>query len=115
MNTQRLIEMLGPAAWAEGLVAGSPKFAVGLASAADVIHSDGALPARDKALCAAVIGAVKRLPEVTSKYLTIAMDRGMTPDEVHGAAINVLISRGILGRREAWTAVRGRGLHGRAP
>lgn len=97
MNTQRLIEMLGPAAWAEGLIAGSPKFAEGLASAVAVIHSDGALPARDKALCAAVIGAVKRLPEVTSKYLTIAIDRGMTPDEVHGAAINVLISRGIPG------------------
>ena len=43
----------------------------------------------------AAIGAVKRLPDVVTRYLKLALEGGMTPDEVYGAAINVLISRGV--------------------
>jgi alkylhydroperoxidase/carboxymuconolactone decarboxylase family protein YurZ len=99
MNTNRLIESLGPGSWAEDLVVSSPKFAEGLARVADMIHTDGALSATEKALCVAAIGAVKRVPEVTSKYLGRALAGGLTPDEARGAAINVMISRGLPGYR----------------
>jgi alkylhydroperoxidase/carboxymuconolactone decarboxylase family protein YurZ len=99
MNTDRLIERLGPGEWVEGLVAGFPKFAEGLARVGDVVHSDGALPEHHKALCMAAIGAVKRLPHVTTRYLRAALKGGITADEAGGAAINVLISRGITAYR----------------
>ena len=105
MNAERLIDTLGPGAWAEGLMAGSPKFAEGLARSGDVIHTDGAMLAKDKALCAAAIGSVKRLPDVVAKYLTIAMEAGFSADEVHGAAINLLISRGIPAYRALMDAL----------
>lgn len=99
MSTEHLIEMFGPQPWVEDLAASFPKLAEGLALTGDVIQHDGALSGSEKALCVAAIGAVKRLPDVVSKYLGIALLGGLTPDEARGAAVNVLISRGIPGYR----------------
>ena len=95
MNVERLVEYMGSEEPIRDMVTRFPKFAEGVARVGDVVHNDGALPARDKALCTAAIGAVKRLPDVTARYLRIAIDGGLTADEARGAAINIFISRGL--------------------
>ena len=93
------LDALGAGAWIGDLAESSPKFAEGLARVADMMHSDGTLSAGDKALCVAAIGAVKRLPDVVIRYLKVALEAGLSPDQARGAAINVLISRGLPGYR----------------
>ncbi len=108
MSTERLIDQLGDDPSVRDLVEGFPKFAEGLARAGDVIRSDGALPAHHKALCVAAIAAVKKLPAMAEQHLGAAVDGGLTPAEARGAAINVLISRGVPAYRvfvEALAAV----------
>jgi alkylhydroperoxidase/carboxymuconolactone decarboxylase family protein YurZ len=99
MSTNHLVEIFGQEPWVENLAASFPKAAEGLALTGDVIHTDGALSRSEKALCVAAIAAVKRLPDVVTTYLGSAFDGGLTVDEARGAAINVLISRGIPGYR----------------
>jgi alkylhydroperoxidase/carboxymuconolactone decarboxylase family protein YurZ len=99
MSTGHLFEMFGPQPWVEDLAASFPKLAEGLARTGDLIQHDGALSGPEKALCVAAIAAVKHLPDVVSTYLSIALVGGLTPDEARGAAVNVLISRGIPGYR----------------
>lgn len=95
MSTTHLVEIFGQEPWAEGLAATFPKAAEGLALMGEAIHVDGALSRSEKALCVAAIGAVKGLPDTVTAYLGVALSGGLTPDEAGGAAINVLISRGI--------------------
>lgn len=85
--------------WAFELESSFPKFAAGITSAFEVVHTDGALSAGEKALIAASIGAVKRDPSVTVPYMKRALDGGITPDQARGAAINILLSRGITAYR----------------
>ena len=85
--------------WAFELESSSPKFAAGITSALEVVHTDGALSAGEKALIAAAIGAVKRDPSVTIPYMKRAIDGGITADQARGAAINILLSRGITAYR----------------
>ena len=86
---------LGDLTWVEDLDRRFPKFAAGLESVFDVIHTDGALSAPQKALVVAAIGSVKRDRELTRTYLRRAVDGGMTVEQARGAGINILISRGV--------------------
>lgn len=72
----------------------SPKFAEGLARVRDVTDVDGALPAAVKALFMAAAAAVKGHESMLRRELRRAVDGGVTLDQVRGAAISVLISRG---------------------
>ncbi len=72
----------------------SPKFAEGLARVRDVTDSDGALSASVKALLMACAAAVKGHDAMLRRELRRAVDGGVTLDQVRGAAVSVLISRG---------------------
>ena len=72
----------------------SPKFAEGLARVRDVTDADGALPAAVKALFMASAAAVKGHESMLRRELRRAVDGGITLDQVRGAAVSVLISRG---------------------
>jgi len=72
----------------------SPKFAEGLARVRDVTDVDGALSAPVKALFMACAAAVKDHDRMLRRELRRAVDGGITLDQVRGAAVSVLISRG---------------------
>ena len=77
----------------------SPKFAEGLARVRDVTDRDGALSAPVKALFMAAAAAVKGHDAMLRRELRRAIagngtSPGITADQVRGAAISVLISRG---------------------
>ena len=72
----------------------SPKFAEGLARVRDVTDVDGALSAPVKALFIACAAAVKGHESMLRRELRRAVEGGITLDQVRGAAISVLISRG---------------------
>jgi alkylhydroperoxidase/carboxymuconolactone decarboxylase family protein YurZ len=72
----------------------STKFAEGLARVRDVTDTDGALPASVKALFMAAAAAVKGHGSMLRRELRRAVEGGVTLDQVRGAAISVLISRG---------------------
>lgn len=76
------------------LAAISPKFAEGLARVRDLTDSDGALSAAVKALFMAAAAAVKGHGGMLRRELRRAVDGGITADQVRGAAVSVLISRG---------------------
>lgn len=84
-----------PSAWREDLERDAPKFAEGLARVGDLVFSDGALAASMKRLFVGAICAVKRLPELTVQHLDAAFAGGLSDAQARGAAISVLISRGI--------------------
>ncbi|MCP3976716.1 MAG: hypothetical protein GY720_19700 [bacterium] len=96
---QELHEHVDHERWAFELESTFPKFAAGITSALQVVHTDGALSASEKALIVAAIGAVKRDPSVTIPYMKRAIDGGITADQARGAAINILLSRGITAYR----------------
>ncbi len=82
-----------------GLAGISPKFAEGLARVRDVTDRDGALSAPVKALFMAAAAAVKGHDDLLRRELRRAVSGsptapGVTADQVRGAAISVLISRG---------------------
>jgi alkylhydroperoxidase/carboxymuconolactone decarboxylase family protein YurZ len=95
VNPGRIAGHYPDAAWTGDLAGAFPKFAEGLARVGDLINRDGALSARDKQLAVAAIGAVKRLDAVTRTALGRSFDLGLTANEAWGAAINVMISRGM--------------------
>ena len=72
----------------------STKFAEGLARVRDVTDTDGALPASVKALFMACAAAVKGHDAMLRRELRRAVQGGVTLDQVRGAAVSVLISRG---------------------
>ncbi|MHB1137684.1 MAG: carboxymuconolactone decarboxylase family protein [Microthrixaceae bacterium] len=72
----------------------SAKFAEGLARVRDVTDVDGALSAPVKALFMACAAAVKGHESMLRRELRRAVDGGITLDQVRGAAVSVLISRG---------------------
>ncbi len=76
------------------LAALSEKFAEGLARVRDVTDRDGALPWGIKALFMAAAAAVKGHEMMLLRELRRARDGGVTLDDVRGASIAVLISRG---------------------
>lgn len=82
-------------AWLPRLARSSPKFVEGLARVTDVIARDGALPASLKALFAASICAVKRDAGLTDHWLDVAAGAGLVREHAEGAAVGLLISRGV--------------------
>jgi alkylhydroperoxidase/carboxymuconolactone decarboxylase family protein YurZ len=94
-DARRMGEWSGDRGWVDELYGVAPKFAEGLARVGDVVHTNGALPAWTKALFVAAIGAVKLNPPITERYLGRALDGGLTPAQARGAAITILISRGL--------------------
>ncbi|MFR9807142.1 carboxymuconolactone decarboxylase family protein [Pseudonocardia sp. RS010] len=88
-------QLLPEAPWLTALGDNAPKFTEGLARVADVIVTDGALPAGLKALFAAAICAVKRDEGLLEHFLTTAHKEDVGADRVAGAAVGLLISRGV--------------------
>ncbi len=99
MSTDRITEWLGNEPWVGSLHTSFPKFAEGLARIGDVIHGDSALSAAHKAMFVAATVAVKRDVTLAEQYAARAVELGLTADEVWGAGINVLISRGVVPHR----------------
>jgi alkylhydroperoxidase/carboxymuconolactone decarboxylase family protein YurZ len=91
----RAARLLGESPWLSALGENSPRFAEGLARVADVVATDGALPAGLKALFAAAICAVQRDEDLLGHYLAVAQKEGVAADRVAGAAVGLLISRGV--------------------
>lgn len=81
--------------WLPDLEASSPKFVEGMARVADVITTDGGLPAGLKALFAATICAVKRDAALVDHLIGVAASAGVPREHVEGASVGLLISRGV--------------------
>lgn len=82
--------------WAPDLTERHPAFAEGLARVGDVITADGAVPMRYKMLFAAAIAAVKRDGDLVTHFAARAAAAGVSAGEFDGAAVGVLISRGVV-------------------
>jgi alkylhydroperoxidase/carboxymuconolactone decarboxylase family protein YurZ len=91
----RVTELLPAPRWLARLEGSTPKFVEGLARVADVIVTDGALPAGLKALFAGAVCAVKREADLTSHFLALAAAGGVPREHAEGASVGVLISRGV--------------------
>lgn len=72
----------------------SPKFAEGLARIREVTDTDGACPARAKAMYMACAAAAKGHNRMLYHQLKRAKALGLPTSEARGAALTVLISRG---------------------
>jgi alkylhydroperoxidase/carboxymuconolactone decarboxylase family protein YurZ len=72
----------------------SPKFAEGLARVREITDVDGALPGGIKALFMAGAASVKGHDSLTVHELSRAVAGGVTSEQLWGAAVAVLISRG---------------------
>ena len=72
----------------------SATFADGYARIREVIDTDGACPAADKALYVAAAAAARGHAELTIAELGRARERGLPVADAEGAALAVLISRG---------------------
>lgn len=91
----RVEALLPEPAWLPDLEAVSPKFVEGMARVADVITTDGALPAGLKAVFAATICAVNRDAGLVEHYIGLAAAAGVPREHVEGASVGLLISRGV--------------------
>lgn len=92
---QRIAGLLPEPSWLPRLEVSSPKFVEGLARVADVISTDGELPAGLKYLFAAAICAVKRDAALVDHFLAAAAEAGVTREHAEGASVGLLISRGV--------------------
>lgn len=92
---RRTAELLPAPPWLPRLEGSTPKFVEGLARVADVIVTDGALPAGLKALFAAAICAVKRDADLTHHFVARAAAGGVPREHAEGASVGLLISRGV--------------------
>ena len=72
----------------------APLSLAGYARFRQVIDSDGALPARIKALCVAVAATTKSYPEMARRELARAQSLGLTREEASSAAIILCSVRG---------------------
>lgn len=77
----------------------SAKFVEGLARVGDVLDADGALPRATKLLFAAAVCAVKRDAELVGHYVGAAAAAGLAREHADGAAVGLLISRGVVPHR----------------
>lgn len=96
---RRAAGLLPEAAWLPRLEGSTPKFVEGLARVADVITTDGALPAALKYLFAGAICAVKRDAELVDHFLLAAARAGVPREHAEGASVGLLISRGVTPHR----------------
>jgi alkylhydroperoxidase/carboxymuconolactone decarboxylase family protein YurZ len=94
-GTARVAALLPEPPWLPRLAGASPKFVDGLGRVADVITTDGALPAGLKALFAAAICAVKRDADLVDHFVARARKAGVPREHLVGASIGLLISRGV--------------------
>ena len=94
-GADRLQTWLGSPDWLEGLVTAHPVAAEGLARLTDAATGDGSLPASVKWLFMAAIGCVKQEDDLTSACLEQAFASGLSRDQADGAALTLLVSRGI--------------------
>ena len=76
------------------LAAVSPKFAEGLRRVRQVCDADGALPARIKALFMGAAAVVRGHEQLARRELARSVAGGVRDDQLWGAAVSVLISRG---------------------
>ncbi|AEA24779.1 Carboxymuconolactone decarboxylase [Pseudonocardia dioxanivorans CB1190] len=93
---RRTAELIPQPAWLPRLEVSTPKFVEGLARVADVITTDGELPAGLKYVFAAAICAVKRDAPLVDHFLAAAAKAGVAREHVEGASVGLLISRGVV-------------------
>lgn len=91
---QRVHEWLD-ATWLNDLERSSPKFVEGLARVGDVIDADSGLPRTAKFLFIAAISAVKRDADLAEHFLAASAGAGLPREHAEGAAVGLLISRGV--------------------
>ena len=94
-GADRLRTWLGSPDWLEGLVTSHPVAAEGLARLTDAATGEGSLPASIKWLYMAAIGCVKQEDDLSSACLEQAFASGLSRDQADGAALTLLVSRGI--------------------
>jgi alkylhydroperoxidase/carboxymuconolactone decarboxylase family protein YurZ len=99
MTADRVAELVPEAGWLPRLERSTPKFVEGLGRVAEVITSDGALPAGLKHLFAAAICAVKRDAALVDHFLGAAAKAGVPREHAEGASVGLLISRGVTPHR----------------
>jgi alkylhydroperoxidase/carboxymuconolactone decarboxylase family protein YurZ len=92
---RRTAELVPEPSWLPRLEVSTPKFVEGLARVADVITTDGELPAGLKYLFAAAICAVKRDVALVDHLLAAAAKAGVLREHAEGASVGLLISRGV--------------------
>lgn len=93
---RRVTDLLPDPDWLPRLDGSAAKFVEGLGRVADVITTDGALPAGLKAMFAAAICAVKRDRALVGHFLAAAAAAGVPREHAEGASVGLLISRGVV-------------------
>lgn len=72
----------------------SPLFAAGIRRIRQVLATDGALSAADKALLSACAAATQYLPALTVRSLESARERGLDAETAIGASLILMLNRG---------------------
>lgn len=94
-GADRLQAWLGSPDWLEDLVTAHPVAAEGLARLTDAATGDGSIPASVKWLYMAAIASVKQEDDLSFACLEQAFASGLSRDQADGAALTLLVSRGI--------------------
>lgn len=94
-GADRLQTWLGSPDWLDSLVTAHPVAAEGLARLTDAATGDGSLPASVKWLYMAAIASVKQEDDLSSACIEQAFASGLSRDQADGAALTLLVSRGI--------------------
>ena len=94
-DPQRLSESLGSPQWLSHLIDTHPATAEGLARLVDAATTPGALAASTKWLFMSAVASAKAQPDLVERCLHRAAAEGTTRDEAEGAALTLLVSRGI--------------------
>lgn len=94
-DTEALRSLLGRPEWLDVLVADHPEATDGLARFTDAATSDGTLPGSVKWLYMAAVAAAKNEVDLALLSLREAFSAGLTREQADGAALTLLVSRGI--------------------
>ena len=94
-DADRLRTWLGSPPWLEALIEDQPVAGEGIARLIDAATDEGELAARIKWLYMGAVAAVKLQDDLLSICLAAAFESGLTREEADGAALTLLVSRGI--------------------
>ena len=94
-DSERLRVWLGSPDWLDALLDGNPEAAEGLSRLTDAATDEGALPASIKWLYMAAVASAKQHSDLASACLGRAFAAGLTREQADGAALVLLVSRGI--------------------
>ena len=94
-DPERLAASLGAQDWLTHLIDTHPATAEGLARLMDAATAPGAIAASTKWLFMFAVACAKAQPDLAERCLNRAAHEGTTRDEAEGAALTVLVSRGI--------------------